>query len=148
MIEIYTDIWDHYNKPNTTVLFTYATQLKKNGLAYMARGTSCQAKHRIAGIEKRLGRAISLNGPLIQAIYPNLWAFPTKQRWFGEARLNMIMINILQLTGLAANSPTIRFYFPRPGCGHGGLDYRASGIRTALMVLPDNVFVCCKREKE
>lgn len=146
--EIFGDIWDYYQQPNTVILITTNGDVTKAGKAVMGRGVALQAKTRIPKIDKTLGRFIKWYGNRVlwleanEVTYSGMMSFPVKHHWREKADLELIKKSALDLKELAEKDYLRDFILPRPGCSNGG---RSWILEVAPLLrsldLPENILV-------
>ena len=93
------------------------------GQAVMGQGCALEAAQRIPWLANRFGLRL-------QAFEPSVWLvpeerlvmFPTKVHWRERSSLPLIRQSCIQLRELIS-STSVKVVLPRPGCGHGGLDW-------------------------
>jgi len=142
MNELRMDFWDavgHWRCIPTN------GNVNKAGRATMGAGLAKQATKRFPGIDLLLGKAIRINGNIVQAIAQydqkpgiialangapkmcGLVAFPVKHHWSEAADLSLIESSCKQLLDMANSMQDkmmgCRIILPRVGCGNGGRDW-------------------------
>jgi hypothetical protein len=157
MREITGNLWEV--KCAARCITTNGETLSDNVTAVMGRGVALQAKERYPWLPKRLGKLLRAHGNHVYDLgrwdKVRIITFPTKRRWRAPSELRLIREScrelrslILPETGLVAGMPRPKDFpklvgdivLPRPGCGHGNLNYAA--VRPILLEeLPEDNFV-------
>lgn len=149
MKEANADLWT-YPGADIRVITTNGT-IKANGEAVMGRGVALQAKERIPGIAKVLGRKLLDRGNKVNVLIERpedwtfLWSFPVKHRFNEMADLALIRTSAEQIIDLAdlwqshyTTVPVIAL--PRPGCNNGRRDWETE-VKPIVRDLLDDRFV-------
>lgn len=132
MKEIKSDIFATVDPNNAyrTIYICIPTNgvVKRDGNAVMGAGVAKQAYGRCLLLPRRLGKALRTYGNHVLTLglfrnYQFWMAFPVKHHWKEKADLKLIERSCIELASLARNDPTSLYLLPRPGCGHGGLDW-------------------------
>lgn len=160
MLEAFGDIWETWSssqlisypkitKRYDSIVITTNGFVKKDGSLVMGRGIAKEARDRIPGIDKRIGRAVQRDGNHVYAFHngplePIIFSFPVKPEkgllygrlmpgWMVKADIALIEQSAKELValieGLHYNQFTINAWpfknilMPRPGCGNGGLKW-------------------------
>ncbi|SRR5260221_11850 len=119
--------------------------VKPNGRAVMGRGCALEAKERIPGIDKILGRVIKSQGnhvfPLIEYNRYMVYSFPVKHNWWEKADIELIKRSCQELCKFVYDGRVI--VLPRPGCGNGRLKWE--NVKPVIEpLLTNNVVVVYK----
>lgn len=127
MKEIVGNLWDYYDHDHILVITTNGT-VKRDGSVVMGRGCALEAKTRIKGIDKYLGKMVENFGNHVHILtdkpLPVVVAFPVKHEWWERADIKLIERSAHELVELWHNGWTHKeVVLPRPGCGNGGLKW-------------------------
>lgn len=159
MREVAGDIFRDGLKYTAICLTTNGT-VRTDGRNVMGRGTAAQAVRYWTGIEYVIGRYILRYGNHVQELTrpldPNRWGIglkhvvpcrvftvPVKTSWKKPAEPDLIERSLLELR-TALPDPAQTVVLPRPGCGAGGLEWRA--VRPIVeRLLPEDRFIVMER---
>lgn len=129
MKEIIGNLFDQYYG---AICITTNGIVKNNGEAVMGAGIALEAKRRIPGIEKKLGRyLLSGNNDVYEIGYipstkflcmMTVYSFPVKHHFKYPADLKLIEKSCQQLVKIRENKDSPVF-LPKPGCGAGKLKW-------------------------
>lgn len=124
MMEVVGDLW---LIPATWRGITTNGVTNMFGKAVMGAGCALEAKQRYPELPGQLGRLLlthKLNVPYLFRHF-QLLTFPTKNHWREDSRLEIIERSAAWIRNWMADG-TIEgtFIMPRPGCGHGNLQWR------------------------
>lgn len=138
MKEVLGNIWDY---PADCICITTNGSVRNDGCAVMGRGVALQAKHRVPGIDFKIGAAIRTRGNHLYMM-GDYCTFPVKHRWQEMADLELIKQSTQELDLLARQQfPGYIFVLPRPGCGNGQRTWEE--VKPIVSILPDNVHIIC-----
>lgn len=135
------------------VLFTGNSTVRKDGALVMGRGAAAQALRLFPGINKELGREITIFSKTFHRLDyglilgsglrdPIVGVFQVKHFWGDEAELDLITKSttlLLQAAELKTSIPSLTYWMNFPGIGYGRLG--RSEILPIISTLPDNVHV-------
>ena len=116
--------------------------INKYGDAVMGRGLALEARERIPGIERELGRKLRDHPEDEVYCLDECWVrgVPTKYHYGDKtASLDLIERAVWWFKAEAAGWPDKTYIMPRLGTGLGGLDWEA--VKIFLEELPSNVWV-------
>ena len=134
------NIWNYYNAGGISICITtngVVNQFHKN---IMGAGIALEAKRNLPGFDRKLGELILNGGNQVYEVFPNVFSFPTKYKWWDKSDLNLIIQSCKQLMKLCNTSDIL---LPRPGCNNGGLDWNI--VKLAIEpYLDDRVVIITK----
>lgn len=143
MKEIKGDLWQlpGFNK----IFITTNGYVNKQGKAVMGRGCALEAKTKMPGVERVLGKSIVKYGNhvLIFAIYEgkDILSFPVKHNWWEKADIELIKRSCTEL--MQRLDPWHKVLLPRPGCGNGHLNWE--NVKPVIApLLNDQVYIVSK----
>lgn len=128
------------------VVVTTNGTIKKDGACVMGRGIARQVRDSIPGIDKRLGRLLSLYGNRPFRLDPTLWTLPVKHQWFDKADPRLIESSLDHLAIMVRKFEPKIIRLPMPGCGNGGLKWEEDGIQEMVSLFADNIGEICHVE--
>jgi len=125
MKEIKGNIWDFYKKGYFIVIPTNGT-VKSNGKAVMGKGLALEANQRFYGVDKELGKHISISGNVPLFLFNlRLITFPVKHNWWEKADIKLIEESAKLIAEQSKKFiPDENIYIPCVGCGNGRLDWK------------------------
>jgi len=153
--EVTGDIW---KVPCDWVCVTTNGECNSKGDAVMGKGLALQARKRVLGCEKVLGKLLQLKGNHVHPIgrwmdleastTKRLISVPTKVRWRDKSDVKLIDASCRELLALWTSESTvtrpIMVALPKLGCLNGELDYERQVKPILLRYFADNLcfFVC------
>ena len=143
MIEVpNTSIFDFHRVQDCVIAIPINRAVNSYGHAVMGRGLALDAKMRIAGIERELGRKLQMHPDDEVYCLDEDWVrgVPTKYHHTDkEASLDLIERAVWWFKAEAAGWPDKTFILPRLGCGLGKLEWDV--VKVFLEELPENVWI-------
>lgn len=133
-------------------------RIRKHGSAVMGAGVALQAAQRWPGIDRRLGALLKEFGSHVYRIAGphdtldlgqpvpfaelDVFSLPTKHDWRAPAEIGLIERSLGELREATAQHQ--RVGLPRPGCGNGGLLWKA--VRPLVeRILPEPRYIVIER---
>lgn len=122
------DIWSTVNNPNSLLLVTTNSILKKDGTLVMGAGIAKQAAERYPALPSIFGyevRRLECEGGfygLLVGDRKKVGAFQTKRDWRDMSLIADIQRSAQMLQVWLDSNPGYTANLPLPGCGHGGRD--------------------------
>lgn len=124
------NMWDYAETLNIALCVTTNGVVGKDGRAVMGAGIALEAKTRYPGIDEELGQHLRTHGNHVVALQtaaqqggPVIIAFPTKNDWRNDADVTLITQSCRELRVLIDSMGLKNVVLPRPGVGHGRLDW-------------------------
>lgn len=136
MKEIRGNLWDHWES-GEWICITVNGFIKKNGALVMGRGCAKEARDRIPGIDRQLGRFVLGYGNVpFDLPSKRIITFPVKWHYKERADLTLIGKSAKTVKRIVETYNLKRIIIPRPGCGHGHLDW--SDVKPVLEKIFDD----------
>lgn len=165
MLEVRDNIWDvephDKNGFRNWIAITTNGFVTKTGKLVMGRGVALEAKQRIADIDVNLGYlvryanipyalpSIGKDGKqynIVSLPVKPVWGEVGEPGWQAKADVEFIVFSLQFLANnVVGYNDTV--YFPRPGCGNGGLDWYTEVKPAIIDVIPKH-WVCIDRNNE
>lgn len=123
MREIQGDLWVYPGR--AIVAITTNGHVNAKGECPMPKGCAKQARERFPELPSVLGAAIAAGGNHVHVLGQGLVSFPVEHHWLDLPDLRLIERSAQELVALADVRGWSQVVVPRPGCGGGGLDWRA-----------------------
>lgn len=133
MIEAYGDLWMYEPPDGQQVdarVITTNGQIKSNGYAVMGKGVAYQAVQYFPLIDRMLGQRLKAHGNHVHVFNRSLYnapydlvTFPTKHDWRDNSSLDLIARSVVELVEYADEYHWRTVVLPRPGTGHGNLQW-------------------------
>lgn len=136
--EAVADLWE-LHVAGAVVAVTTNGLVGKDGRARLGRGCARQASVRFPWLAERLGAAIVAAGNHVAHLEERLVSFPVEHSPFEWPDLALIRRSARELVALADAAGWRQVVLPRPGCGHGGLEWPE--VRRVLAPLLDDRFL-------
>lgn len=136
MNEIDANIWKFYGKKNCRIVIPLSGKSRGGAkTVYCSRGLAAQANHKIPLFDKVAYRFLTDYGycfrllDLTYKLTGKKYALPLGLAFIASPRDNRASAKLIfdLLAGIkyyAEKFPPYKFYVPRLGCGHGGLQWR------------------------
>ena len=130
MVEIVGDLWAFHKEGKWVTITTNGT-IKSNGACVMGRGVALDAARLYPNLPFLLGEKLKKKGLKVHCFsMVKLIAFPVKHQWHQKADMELIEKSCIQLKEICSiidsmEGNTQEIYLPRPGCGNGGLQWKA-----------------------
>ena len=149
LIEWKGDIWLGLQADTVgAICVTTNGVVKKDGRLVMGAGIAKQARDRFLGIDAFAGDAVRWNGNKTQVIWlsgaTDIIALPTKDHCRDPSPVSLITKSIEELVILSDENGYNKVLLPRPGCGHGGLNWERD-VKPLLQERLDDRFIVVNR---
>jgi len=150
MTEHHADLWLTGRDADAVCITTNGSLVDGRRRGVMGRGCAKQAADRYAAdhqinLPYVLGRHLKKYGNHTGVLLPpppyTLVMIPVKHEWSEPADVELIRRSLAELVVLTDTLGWDRVVLPRPGCGSGGLDWDADGLRTACAAILDDRFM-------
>lgn len=116
------DLWEQHELGHV-VAITTGGLVGKDGLCAMPRGTARQAALKFPTLPYVLGNQIRKYGMHVFDLGNRIVSFPVENSPFENPELSIIDRSCAELSELADYKGWSHIVVPRPGCGHGGLQW-------------------------
>jgi hypothetical protein len=119
------ELWNFYEKePECWIAITTNGHIRNNGTLTMGAGCALEAQKRFPELPRLWGEMVTRNGNNVSP-WPSfrLFTFPVKHNWWEYATLELIEQSAHQLMENIDLVGCGKVFVPRPGCGHGGLQW-------------------------
>lgn len=147
MKEVKGDIFDLMEGDFDAFCVTTNGIIKGDGRAVMGAGIAKECRERFKDIDIRLANGIRNNGNVVQTLgtysHGTVIAFPTKNHWRDSSSIELIQESCRQLKIIMDAYGLKKVLLPRPGCGHGGLNWDEVKAEIAP-ILSDKVYIISK----
>lgn len=138
MRELVGDLWA-LHAAGAAVVVTTSGLVGRDGLARLGRGSARQAGDRFPWFAARLGALLREHGLHVQLVGERIAAFPVEHHPLERPDPALIRRSAVELAALARREGWTQVALPRPGCGHGGLQW--SEVRPLLTPVLDDRFL-------
>ena len=123
------NMWDFVYDYDIMLLTTNGF-VKHNGENVMGRGNALQANKKWPMLARHLGSKIKVNGNIVQPLIEIgdttiLAAFPVKDFWYNDARLDIIGKSCGELLDYMDKNNLTKALLPMPGVGNGKLSFES-----------------------
>lgn len=116
------DLWEQHRR-GRVIAVTTGGQVDKNGACTMPQGTAQQAAKRFPTLPYTLGEQIQTFGMHVFDLGNRIVSFPVENSPYENPELSIIRRSCEELVTLTDYKGWTHVVVPRPGCGHGGLDW-------------------------
>lgn len=128
------------------ICYTSNGNINSKGENVMGKGIALAFKTRFPGIQRAAGVQISKAGNHVCLLAKrdgvNLVSFPTKNNFWHNSDLGLIVQSAHELMALVEKQGWKCVYLPRPGTGLGGLNYDRQVKPAIENILDDRIIVC------
>lgn len=124
----------------SVIAVTTSGLVGRDGLARIGPGCARACAQRFPWFSERLGTMIQAEGVRTVHVGERIVAFPVERSPYDNPDLAMIARSARELVALTDREGWAGVALPRPGCGHGGLDW-CEVRRTLSDVLDDRFTV-------
>lgn len=143
---------DMFQMPDSgdAICITTNGDVNKFGKNVMGKGVALKAKTYFPGIDEKLGEYITKYGN--RAFNLGRWnyngkvifvfSFPTKDTWKNGSDVSLICKSAQQIVELTEKFKPNKIYFPKAGCGCGGLTWNVVSPWLET-IFEDDRFVAC-----
>jgi hypothetical protein len=149
MLETFGNLWELADQGCDALVITTNGYVRKDGNAVMGRGIAKEAANLFPELPQNLGQQLRKNGNNCY-VFPSLAydvvTFPVKPifgpdgtpGWKTKAQIPLIIKSAKQLVEFANRYDWTDILMPRPGCGNGGLSWKA--VQGVLVPILDDRF--------
>lgn len=140
------NMWMVYGRPNTAFIFTANSTIRSDGALVMGRGIAKEVREKIPGIDKALGKLISLQASpeefgllILDYAGKKIGAFQVKTYYGDPASPALIKRAASKLRKWALDHPMFVINMNFPGIGYGHLPEDI--VLPLIDGLPENVHI-------
>jgi hypothetical protein len=142
MLEVTGDLWA-LHAAGAVVAITTNGLVSKAGKAVMLRGCARQARGLFPRLPRTLGVLIRQHGNHVFDLGQRIVSFPVEDDPYRVPDLQLIERSCAELVELCDDRRWRQVFVPRPGCGHGGLEW--AEVRSVLeRYFDDRFHVICR----
>jgi len=148
MIEIVGDLFE---QECDAICITTNGFVRQDGHLTMGRGCAYEAKMRWPKLSEILGTSVRDFGNEVYLVNKHrlgspyhIISFPVKRHFMDKASLFLIKQSRDDLLRVISLLDAERVVLPRPGCGNGGLNWKA--VKKGLEPLPDSIVIISKED--